>query len=132
MKKRIFIGFLSLLIINIPLSHAQSIDKSKLLPVEPSFIFTDPTTQPETGSPHLPSGDFLQDILPAVIKILLGLSASLTLIALTAGAVILVTAQGNEDQINKGKRILMWTVLALILISLSYGIIYGIAKLKFD
>lgn len=43
---------------------------------------------------------------------------------------MMVTARGNEDQITKGKDVIFWSILALIAIAVSYGIVVGITQLN--
>ncbi len=41
--------------------------------------------------------------------------------------VLLVTAQGEEEQINKGKKIILWAVIGIVVIMLSFVIVRAIA-----
>ena len=78
----------------------------------------------------LPSSDW-PVIMANVIKIILGVTGSLALVAFTVGGVMMVTAQGNEEKISKGKGILYWSVLALVIIAASYAVVVGITQLEF-
>jgi len=44
---------------------------------------------------------------------------------------MMITAEGNDEQIRKGKNIIFWSVLALAIIAASYAIVVGISQLKF-
>jgi len=79
---------------------------------------------------NLPKGDWTQ-IMAQVINLVLGISGSLAFAAFTYGGVMMVTAQGNDEQIRKGKNILYWSLLALAIIAASYGIVVGITQLQF-
>ncbi len=132
-KTKILLTITTLLISTALLSAKTTLAADEnLLPPEPFLIYTQEDAQPETGVAHLPNENLLNDILPAIIKILLGLAGSLALLGLTIGALMLVGSQGKEDQITKGKAIIIWTVIALVLISISYGIIFGVANLDLD
>lgn len=72
-----------------------------------------------------------QDIMASVIRIVLAITGSLAFAAFTYGGVMMVTAQGNDEQIRKGKNILFWAILALVIIATSYAIVIGITQLKF-
>jgi len=61
-------------------------------------------------------------ILPYIVVI-----ASLSLIY---GAVLFVTAGGNSDNVDKGKKIIIWSVIALILVMSSFAIVNTI--INFD
>lgn len=79
---------------------------------------------------QLPSGSW-QAILGGAVRIILGITGSLALIAFTVGGVMLVTAQGSEDRVDKAKKILLWSVLALAVIAGSYAIVLGVTQLEF-
>lgn len=79
---------------------------------------------------QLPTGDWTV-VLAGIIKIILAITGSLALVAITVGGVMMITAQGNEESISKGKNILLWSILALLFIAASYGIVLGITQLQF-
>ena len=124
-KKNLFLaGLLSLLIMSTTL--AQSLVPTVEYP-----------TGLSEGKPtkialvdQLPSSSW-QKIMADVIKIILGVTGSLALVAFTVGGVMMVTAQGNEEKISKGKGILYWSVLALVIIAASYAVVVGITQLEF-
>lgn len=75
-------------------------------------------------------GDWPQ-ILGNVIKFILAITGTLAFISFTFGGVLMVTAQGKEEQIKKGKEVLIWSILALAVIATSYAIVLGITQLEF-
>lgn len=77
---------------------------------------------------QLPDGEWTT-ILAGVIQFILAITGSLALVSFTVGGVIMITAQGKDEQIGKGKGIIMWSVLALIIIAVSYAIVLGISNL---
>lgn len=79
---------------------------------------------------NLPSGSWTQ-ILAAVIQFILAITGSLAIIAFTYGGIVMLTAQGQDEEIGKGKGILMWSVMALIIIAISYAIVVGIKNIVF-
>lgn len=78
---------------------------------------------------NLPS-DSWQVVLSGVIQLILGITGSLAFIAFTVGGIMMVTSQGNEERITKGKTIILYSVLALIIIATSYAIVLGITQLN--
>ncbi len=72
-----------------------------------------------------------QVLIGNVIKLVLAACGSLAVASFTVGGVMMVTAQGVEDKIRKSKAILLWSVLALVIIAASYGIVLGITQLQF-
>lgn len=77
----------------------------------------------------LPKGDW-KAIFANIIKLILQITGSLSVISFTVGGVMMITSQGNEETTSKGKGILLWSILALIIIATSYAIILGITQLK--
>jgi hypothetical protein len=78
---------------------------------------------------RLPQDDW-RIILSGIIQTILGITGSLAFIAFTVGGVRMVTSQGNEERITKGKTIILYSVLALIIIATSYAIVLGITQLS--
>ena len=79
---------------------------------------------------NLPKSEW-QTIMANVIKTVLAITGSLAFAAFTYGGVMMVTAQGQDEQIRKGKNIIFWSVLALVIIAASYAIVIGLTQLKF-
>lgn len=79
---------------------------------------------------QLPSGSWTA-ILAGIVQFVLAITGSLALVSFTYGGITMITAMGKDDQITKGKGILMWSVLALIIIAVSYAIVLGITQLVF-
>jgi hypothetical protein len=65
-----------------------------------------------------------------IIKLMLGLAGTFTFTALVFGGVTMVTAQGDDSKLKKGKAIIFNSLLALLIISTSYAIVLGIAQLQ--
>jgi|GEM_PF-2870371 len=78
------------------------------------------------------SASYWGDVISAAIKFLLSIAGVLAFIAFTAAGILMVTARGNEEQIKKGKDILIWSILALAIIATSYAIVLGITQLQFS
>jgi hypothetical protein len=70
-------------------------------------------------------------ILGAVIRFVLAITGALAFISFTYAGVMMVSARGNEEQIKKGKDILLWSIFALIIIATSYALVLGVSQLKF-
>ena len=58
-----------------------------------------------------------------IIRSLLGLAGSLTIIMMTYAGILWMTAGGKEQTVTKAKKIMLWTVIGLILIFSSYTIV---------
>ncbi|MFA6024291.1 MAG: hypothetical protein WC777_03700 [Candidatus Gracilibacteria bacterium] len=96
-----------------------------LLPSQKDII-EDQDTQ---GRVSLPGGDFLGEIVPAVVTNVLYATAFLIFVAFCYGGTLLVIARGNEEAVTKAKNIVIYSAIALALLALGYAIVYGIANL---
>jgi hypothetical protein len=61
-------------------------------------------------------------IIGYVIKAALGISGSLALLMFVWGGFLWLTAAGNSDRIEKGKKVLIWSTLGLVVIFSAYTI----------
>ncbi|HOS99321.1 MAG TPA: pilin, partial [bacterium] len=58
-----------------------------------------------------------------VIRTLLGLAGSLTIIMMTYAGILWMTAGGKEKRVTQAKNIIVWTVIGLVLIFTSYTVV---------
>ncbi len=57
------------------------------------------------------------------IKGILGLSGAVALVMIVIGGITWMTSAGNSDRVRRGKDTLLWAILGLLIIFLSYAII---------
>jgi len=71
-----------------------------------------------------PLGDTkdIPSLIGNVISAVLGIVGSLALVMFIYGGVIWMTAAGNEQSVTKGRNILMWAALGLVVIFSSYAL----------
>lgn len=62
-------------------------------------------------------------LLGKVINWMLGLVGFIALIALITGGARMIMDFGNEEQVKKGKTTILWAVIGLLVVILSYAII---------
>ncbi len=67
--------------------------------------------------------DDITDVLKNVINWLLGLVGFAALIALIIGGFRMIVGFGNEEQVKKAKTTILWAVIGLAVVILSYAII---------
>ena len=83
----------------------------------------------DTGSvsleEHNPLGDTKtpEPIIGNVINAVLGVVGSLALLMFIYGGVVWMTAAGNSEKVQKGKNILLWAIMGLIVIFASYALV---------
>lgn len=85
----------------------------------------------QAGRQALPSANLKTQILPKAIKTFLMLVGSLSLVVFVYAGVMLVIAQGNEEDVTKFKNILLWSLVGLAFITASYAIVRGIMGISF-
>ena len=106
---------------------AYAIDINELLPSEEALIENSPNAQ----GASLPGGDFGDNVIPSAIRLILYAASTVVMVSLVYSGIQLVIAQGNEEQIKKAYTNILYTIVGIITIAISYAIIYGIAKIKF-
>ncbi|MBI4994244.1 hypothetical protein HZC21_01195 [Candidatus Peregrinibacteria bacterium] len=84
-----------------------------------------------TTQKALPTGNFRFEIIPKVIKLTLALVGTVSVIVFVYAGVMLVIAQGNEEDLKKFKEILVWSIVGLIFITVSYALVSGVMQLVF-
>lgn len=67
--------------------------------------------------------DDIPTLAGRVIEAVLGIVGSLALIMFIYGGVIWMTAAGNEQSVTKGKNIVLWATLGLVVIFSSYALV---------
>jgi len=89
-------------------------------------IAGDDKTNPELTLPN-PLGDNnatnINVLIGRVINAVLGIVGSLALVMFIYGGLTWMTAAGNKEKIQKGKDILIWATIGLIIIFSAYAIV---------
>jgi hypothetical protein len=67
-------------------------------------------------------------LIGKIIDALLGVVGSLALIMFIYGGFTWMLAAGNDSQVQKGKNILLWAVIGLVVIFASYSLVHFILK----
>jgi len=62
----------------------------------------------------------VQLLLGSIIKVVLGVIGSIAFIMFIYGGMFMLTSRGNPDMITRGKNILIWSVIGLLVIFGSY------------
>lgn len=62
-------------------------------------------------------------LIGRVINSVLGIVGSLALIMFVYGGITWMTASGNEQSVTKGRNIIMWAALGLVVIFSSYALV---------
>ncbi|QQR84246.1 hypothetical protein IPJ72_03660 [Candidatus Peregrinibacteria bacterium] len=87
-----------------------------------SIFIQDPSTISITAK-----GDLASNIT-TLINYFLGLLGLIAVAFLIYAGVLMVTAGGNEDQVTKGRKIITYAVVGIVIILLSYTIVQFVAN----
>lgn len=71
----------------------------------------------------LGEGADIPEIIARVIKAVLGMVGSIGLLMFVYGGFLWLTAGGNEDRVKKGREVLVWATLGLLVIFSAYAIL---------
>lgn len=72
------------------------------------------------------------DILKSVISFLLSLVAVLALAALIIGGIMYIVSLGDENRAKQAKQIIMYAIIGLLVVGMSFAIINTIKTLLID
>ena len=67
--------------------------------------------------------DSPQTLIGKVINSVLGIVGSLALVMFVYGGLIWMTSSGSAEQVKKGRDILMWAAIGLVIIFSAYGLV---------
>lgn len=71
------------------------------------------------------------ELASGFIKLALQFAMSLSLVAIIIAGIFLLISRGNEDETGKAKKILMYLVIGLLIMSSAYAIVSGAAQINF-
>lgn len=75
------------------------------------------------------SGTDVNAVLGLVLKAALGLTGALSLYAFVQGGVTWLRSFGNPEKINKGMHSMLWAILGMLVVFLSYGLSRWVFKI---
>ncbi len=93
-----------------------------------------PSSAPAIGefgkiTENRPAVKSVQDILTKVVNAIFYLIGGIAIYFIVYAGFMYVTARGNEEELNKARGVLLWTVLGLLLTIFSYTIVANIIQL---
>ena len=69
-------------------------------------------------------------VIPFLTKVFIGFAGSFALISFVYGGFLYVVTFGDEGQVEKGKKIMIWAAVGLGIVMLSYAIVTIVLKIK--
>jgi len=81
------------------------------------------------GDPSTWNLDTISVVIANAVKIASELGSGIAVILILIGAFYYFTAFGNEEKAQKGKTIVMWAIIGIIVILLANVIIYTVTSL---
>jgi len=76
----------------------------------------------------LPQGS-VESLIAGVINLILGIGGTLAMLSLIVAGVFYIVAQDNEDMVNSAKKIITYSLIGLVVISVSFAIFTGLSRL---
>ena len=83
-----------------------------------------PSVQPTT----LPTESDFGRLLTMVINYFLGLVGLIAVLMLVIGGIRYITSAGNEQTIEKAKHTILYAIIGIVIVVLSYAIVWTITK----
>ena len=89
---------------------------------------SDPVSLPNPLTTDGKAGPTIPELIGKVIKAVLGIVGSLALVMFIYGGITWMTSAGNAEKVQKGKDILVWAAIGLIIIFTSYVLVRFVLK----
>ncbi len=64
----------------------------------------------------------IREIIARLIKAAIGVTGAVVLLMIIYGGILWLTSMGSPEQVNKGKRVLIWSILGFAVIASAYVI----------
>lgn len=80
----------------------------------------------------LASGDLRAEIIPDIIKMILKLVGVLALGLLLYAGVLMVLRDGDEENISKARKLVIWALVGIVVVVLAYAIVDAVVDLNFE
>jgi len=116
MKYVLILSFILLILSPYTLANAACCTTGTADPAGCSVCLTNPLTG-TTKSEGIPT------LLGNVINSVLGIIGSLALVMFIYGGATWMLSAGNQEQVTKGKNILIWAALGLVIIFTAYALV---------
>lgn len=71
----------------------------------------------------------VEGIIVAIVKWLAGLAGALAILALVWGGIMYIVSLGDDSRVNKAKSIIMWAIVGIAVVILSYVMLNIVSKL---
>ncbi|MBU3999585.1 pilin [Patescibacteria group bacterium] len=85
-----------------------------------SVNFDNPTTTNTT-----------EELVSSIVSWLLGITSAVVIIFLVYGGIMYITASGDENQIEKSKKIINYAIIGLFLVLISYSVVTTLNNIIF-
>lgn len=72
-----------------------------------------------------------QDLVASITNWLLGVTTGIVILFLIYGGLKYMTSRGNQEGIERGKKIITYSVIGLVVILISYSIVTALNKIIF-
>jgi len=123
MKKSLIIIWLILTIIPFASITVYAQDDESIIPTKFDVSILSPDEESPKylpGEGEIPDQEPIVQILLDGIRIAVQIIGSVAILAIVAGGIVLITAGGNDNQLQKGKTIFLYAILGLIIALASY------------
>jgi len=92
--------------------------------IEPAFAsLIDSTDNPDAISGATGGEGNLKDLVSTILNFFLGFLGFVATIMVIYGGILYVTSAGNDEAVGKAKKILMYAVVGIVIILLSFALI---------
>jgi len=85
-----------------------------------------PTDQPGKLAEATGGQGSFRQLLLTFLNFFLGFLGIIAVIMVIYGGILYITAAGNQENIDKGKKIIMYAIVGIVIILLSFALVYTV------
>lgn len=79
----------------------------------------------------VPEGDIIDDFIPGIIRLLFRMVTLMILVSFLISGVMFITSFGNDETLNKAKRITYYSLIGFAFVALAFAIVQAITDIDF-
>lgn len=95
------------------------------------FLFAAYSAGAEVNFANPTATNTTQELVTSVVNWLLGITSAVVVLFLVYGGIMYITASGDENQVEKSKKIITYAIIGLFLVLISYSVVTALNNIIF-
>ncbi len=97
-----------------------------------AFLFAAYNAAAEVNFANPTTTNTTEELVTSIVNWLLGITSAVVIIFLVYGGIMYITSSGDENQIEKSKKIINYAIIGLFLVLISYSVVTTLNNIIFE